>query len=70
MKLATELPEPEKLSGADLERLAQEGAQLREAVEKATRSLEWLSGEDLAIVVHSFGVEGRESTRGSKIKHV
>lgn len=51
VKFAADLPVPKKLTRADLARLDREATEWREAVEKGTRSLERLTGADLAVVI-------------------
>lgn len=51
VKFAADLPVPQKLTEADLERCAREGQELARRFGERTRSMEWLTGEDLAIVI-------------------
>lgn len=49
IKVATNLPPPPVLTREDLEAIDAEATVLRDAVNRATRNLEWLDGEDMCI---------------------
>lgn len=51
MKLATNLPEPKRLSEEDLERLDRESQRLSRLVGEQTKNLERLTGDDMAVVI-------------------
>jgi hypothetical protein len=52
IKVARDLPPPPDLTEEDLKRIGQEAQEAREAITKATRSLERLTGDDMKIRIY------------------
>lgn len=51
VKLATNLPKPKSLTQEDMHEIEKEGKRLVKEIEKSTKNLENLTGEDLRIII-------------------